>query len=224
MFNGKTFKGKKAQTSMEYIMIAGGAILFVVVVILILRGGVLSETPAKIRTDLDKYKDKYLGTYLLFDNFDAGLSRKWTPDSPAAWTVVDGVYTSAADAPHTSLSRFIFSNFTFEVKMRQDPVGNGGGVGIVFRKNDLHRYEVLVDDGLVHFMKDGVSLHNYAAPANEWIMVKLKAKGLDFTITVTTSAGTSEESFTDSDNYAGKFGFVTYSDKGEFDDLRVWQE
>ncbi|MFH1442611.1 MAG: hypothetical protein ABIG96_01120, partial [Candidatus Micrarchaeota archaeon] len=71
------FKNKHAQTTFEYLFLAVGVIIFLVLIYTLLQGGVVGKQTAGIEAGLADFLQ--IGEYFLFyDNFDSGSEGQWT--------------------------------------------------------------------------------------------------------------------------------------------------
>lgn len=117
-------KKKRAQTAIEYIFILGGAIMFVVIVVLIIRGNIFGTQPNKINQDLGNLTKCLIHeNLLLYDNFDEGSDANWFNKTPA-WYFQNKIYNQTekplfgAIGHRITLTRKIMSNFTMLLKVK----------------------------------------------------------------------------------------------------------
>ncbi len=234
------FKEKsRGQTALEYMMIIGGGIMFVVLVVVIIRGGVVETTKNKVATDVDKYKDKYLGIYLFYDNFDSGKSSLWK-NVTGNWISQGGVYnqTSNPGGSPNYLSTYInqyFDNFTLEFKFRTTGTATKT-IGVGLRNNPWNpgnNYFLKFTSATktVQLWNGGIQIGGtYSNPAidfSQWTLVKIMAYGQDFKIYVNGGdpVGTPQITGSDTAFNKGFIGFFTYDgERAEFDDVRIWNE
>ncbi len=124
---------RKAQAATEYLMLLGGALLFVLFVILMLRGNILPSSTNKIESDVKSYLDKYSGEYVFFDNFDSDSADRWIPES-GTWKAANHEYFgTGAGQSYIDLT---LVNFSYNAKVRSTQ----GPVGLIFRRLNSTNY------------------------------------------------------------------------------------
>ncbi|MFH1442609.1 MAG: hypothetical protein ABIG96_01110 [Candidatus Micrarchaeota archaeon] len=133
-------KRKRAQTSFEYILIIGGAMLFTILVILIIRSGIISGQESKVTNDTETLSDCYLRPgVLFFDNFDSASAANWIPKA-GTWAVQGNKYAQTAPTPastrYISLTNKVFDNFTMTFRARStNAVTTNKFFGVVFHSS-----------------------------------------------------------------------------------------
>ena len=131
-------------------MIVGGAILFVVLVVIIIRQLTSKET-LRITNDTIKLQDCLLRPgVLFFDNFDEAIAGKWT-SIRGSWAYQNGKLVQVQVGGQTAIYLIngkLFDNFTMEFRTKLNFDGtNGNYPGIVFRSNRLASNFYLVKIG-----------------------------------------------------------------------------
>ncbi len=216
---------RKGQTAIEYLFIVGGAIMFVVLVVIIIRSGVLSSGTRDVEEKSGDYLQVYGKPYLFFDNFDSDSAsdQKWDNKTVHVWSAADGYYSvSTAEAGSAlAITRNSFSNFVAEVKFKAD---NFAGTGIRFRTNNAG-----IGGYVLQFEATQISLSGPSAPpapipfspsANTLYTFSIEAIGDQITV---YRDGTQIFSITDSTYSSGRIGIYSLpSDDGKFDHVRVW--
>jgi hypothetical protein len=221
-------------------MIIGGGIMFVVLVVVIIRGGVVEQTKGKVAVDVNKYKDKYLGIYQFYDNFDSGKSGLWK-NSSGNWISQNGVYnqTQHTGTPGQYFYSYInqyFDNFTLEFKFRTTGASTKT-VGVGLRNNPWTPgnnyflkliYSVTTKE--IRLYKGVTQIGGtISSPPDltQWTLVKIKAYGGDFKVYINGGDVNGAPQITGSDTAftKGFIGFFTYDgERAEFDDVRIWNE
>ncbi|MEK6954638.1 MAG: hypothetical protein AABX01_06510 [Candidatus Micrarchaeota archaeon] len=207
----------RGQTALEYVMIIGGAIMFVVLVVIILRSGILSGGVADVQKKSEDYQKTYLQNYLVFENFNTGTSKKWSP-SPGP-TIQNGRLKLLSGEQFTVQGTF--TNFTLEATGKR--TGGGGKFGVILRSLGTRSYQVYLDGSNV------VLIGNNALPASvpalfaysDNIDATLKVAAYSNNIEVFVN-GVSKFKITNADAFMGSAGVYTDGvTSAEFDSFRI---
>ncbi|HLC48155.1 MAG TPA: hypothetical protein VJI13_03700 [Candidatus Norongarragalinales archaeon] len=160
---------KRAQTSFEYIMIIGGAILFTVIVVVIIRSGILSGEGGKIANDTEKLSDCYLRPgVIFFENFDNG--------DVGRWEIMSGVWNfqnqklMKSNSGTIRIRNTLFDNFTVELNMKNSSHLKSRKMGITFHSDkDASFYssvmlEVIGTTSIISFYDGESMIEAYMIP------------------------------------------------------------
>ncbi len=228
-------KREGGQTALEYIMIIGGAIMFVVIVVVIIRSGIIAGQTEKVGEDVCKFQDKYLQPdIMIFDNFNSDETKNWQP-SAGTWQVINNAYIGGS-TPGTDDETFTFrsfSNFSVIIKVRQNVIGASDGIGMYFRNGTgayvLEMAGAAGDDAIAIKKVGGATLYSGTlvnGDFNNWVVLKLRAKGN--TIELYQEIKCKDNfivSISDSSYTYGKFGLFSIDDDSiEVDDFIVYLE
>ncbi len=223
------------QTALEYIMIIGGAIMFVVIVVVIIRSGIIAGQTERVNQDVCAFEKKYLRPdIMMFDNFDAGTASNWVPSS-GDWAVINGAYTGGPSdtIEDKTFSKTPFSNFTFVMKFRLKKGANAAGNigGVYLRHIDSSKYYGLffINSNTPNriFFSDFNAV-NIDSPItgtfSDWQVLKVKAYGNKFDVYQEINCKDFLlGSWTDTSDvfYTGKFGLFVGSTPPKDDILEV---
>ncbi|MFH0971639.1 MAG: hypothetical protein V1835_03665 [Candidatus Micrarchaeota archaeon] len=220
---------RKGQSAIEYVMIVGGAIMFVVLVVLILRSGVISHAINDLENKTGDFETKYIKNYLFYDDFDSPSATKNKWINLTGWWIVDkGVYNISAPSGGYKITnaRGRFGNFTIETRLRRTS-GLSVGFGIRIRTNSSapnNGYILLVNTANTLFLGGVINQNLPGLDLTQWHYLKLKAEGNTFDLYID---GAHYGPFSDTDNtwMSGNIGLVIAPQDGaEFDYFRVWQD
>ena len=216
----------RGQTALEYVMIIGGAILFVVIIVIILRSGILRQGTQDIEEHASDFQETYLTNYLVYENFDSGTSKKWT-EKLCTWQATSGKYVSAT-GDCISIVQGYYDNFTLEFKVRRTGGAPNGEVGAIFRSDGTlaNSYAVVLGNTDVRLLKDGggVAQGLHGIPDINAIdtEVKVKAYSTHFDVYVN---GAKIFGVDDATHMSGRAGVLTktplVSVSGEYDYFRI---
>ncbi len=139
-------ENKHAQTSLEYLFLAVGVIIFIVLIYLLLNGGIIGKQKTQVEAGLGDFLK--IGEYFLFyDNFDSGSSDQWT-QRQVSWAVANREYVQndVADAQKTTMAGSLgWVNYFADVKITfpelPSVIGTHmGGLAARVNKNNGRRY------------------------------------------------------------------------------------
>mgnify|MGYP001578287605 CR=1 FL=1 len=131
---------KRAQTALEYIMIVGGAIAFVILVVLIVRGNLIADSTNKLLKDRDAYTDTYLKIYLFRDSFEnPALSGGNWISAPVG--VVPESGKLKMNVSGSAVTRSVFKDFSLGFKVRTSDPANIFGVFFRSDSNKMYKLE-----------------------------------------------------------------------------------
>ncbi|MBI5224865.1 hypothetical protein HY989_03265 [Candidatus Micrarchaeota archaeon] len=135
-------KNKRAQTALEYVMIVGGAIAFVILVVLIVRGNLIADSTNKLLKDRDAYTDTYLKIYLFRDSFEnMQLSSSNWITAPPEYVPENGKLKM--NITGSAVTRSVFKDFSLGFKVRtSEPTVK---FGVFFRSNGNTMYKLEFD-------------------------------------------------------------------------------
>ncbi len=141
---------KRAQTTTEYLFLAVGVIIFVVLVYTLLQGNILGGQSAKTAAGVTEFLK--VGEYFLFfDNFDSGADNQWT-QAAGAWEVNNNEYaqTDTTDEQKNSFagsSGWVNYYADAEIQFTSLPAEAGilGGIAGRVNKNTGARYVCAFD-------------------------------------------------------------------------------
>lgn len=236
----------RGQTALEYVLIVGGAILFVMLVVLILRSGIVTGGSGKIATEVEKLSKCYTRPNLIFfHNFDSGTAGKWT-NMTVGWVVENKKYvqanTSGIPSGALTLAKTDASNFTMEFKARLTaPVASDKVIGAAINSSfdGKKAYYILFGDlgggtgvflySIVNEIYTPVMLDNtIPLDITQEMVIKLKVYGTNIKVYVN---GDLLRDWDVGERFGpGKLGFVTLGTGGagiataEFDDICVYKE
>ncbi|MBI5224867.1 hypothetical protein HY989_03275 [Candidatus Micrarchaeota archaeon] len=133
-------KNQKAQTTTEYLFLAVGLIIFIILVYTLLQGGVVSGGKKKIAADVGDFLkgNEYL---LFFDNFDSDSADQWSPRI-GNWAVINKEYAQSDTLDSQKLSyagKSLWVNYYADTKIQfsQIPATLGLFAGISARVNKV---------------------------------------------------------------------------------------
>ncbi|MBU1197176.1 hypothetical protein KJ765_01550 [Candidatus Micrarchaeota archaeon] len=218
-------KKNRGQTATEYLFLIGGAILFVLLIILMLRGSVISSSSHKISADMDRFFNDYARYYLFYESFDSGNAYRWTPDQ-GTWGIENSEYLGIGAG--NSTVAVTLHNFSMNAFIRTSSNG-----GLIFRKrNASNYYAVMVNVGntvqLTRTTDGNTAL--LAGPAaftgdlQEGVYLRADANGTNVTIYVNNIAYLSVNDLTEPLRL-GHIGVTSPVDAQAvfFDNIRVFQ-
>lgn len=187
-------KRRRGQTALEYTLIIGGAILFVVIIALLLRSGIIGNTTTKLKTDNEKLRNCFLETNLHYSNFDSGPNPGWIPISGNSWLFQNNKYlqNSFDLNPTVKASLYldkVYSNFTMLFKGRVTSAG-GGYMGAIIRSDAAggSKYVVRIKTNTVDLVKYvGAATFLLKTAAITWdvkneALVKIRAYGNSYKV------------------------------------------
>ena len=234
---------KRAQTSLEYLMIIAGAIAFVILVIVILRG-VFSTGEAKTTTDVGTLDDNFLKSYIFYDDFDSfdATKNKWGQTDnyhPTFWSNGKLLIDQGAFI----LTRTVFSNFSISFKLSQIESGDGyvdtssrAGLGIVFRFDGKKGYNISFEpiqnktslyniNGVLIAQSENKLINSMTKTGEVFILIKVYGKNVKIYVNEEKDLLIDAE-LPEPLIIAGTIGFfVTDIDKLLYiDDFKVWDE
>ncbi|MFH1442610.1 MAG: hypothetical protein ABIG96_01115 [Candidatus Micrarchaeota archaeon] len=214
---------KHGQTALEYIMIIGGAILFVVLIVIILRSGILARGVEDIEGKSDDYRDTYLKSYLVFENFNSGTSKKWNSDA-CDWQVSGGKYGNQISGDCETFVQGYYDNFTLEFKVRNTNPGGAPNalVGAYFRYADsTDNYRVVMSGGTVVLFQGAAAMgagNPFVSADENDVSVKVVATSSLISVFV---EGQKYIEIPSPTLHFGKIGLATFGTTATFDDVRV---
>ncbi len=216
----------RSQSAVEYVFLVAGGLLFVMLAIIILRGGIFGESPKRINETTNSFITNYGHNYLCFDNFDAETLDRYTVYS-GAWRFNDRKLTADAAQEGLLMGDCHLGNFSLSVKVKRAAVGSAG---IVFRAlNSTSSYNLTVDSGgsvKITVSPDNSLVNSGTLPVGVTLAngftVRLDVYDHDFSVYVNGAAVPGLSPVSDSTYIAGLAGF--YSSAGgagysEFDDF-----
>ena len=135
-----SIKKQKAQTTTEYLFLAVGLIIFIILVYTLLQGGVVTGGKEKIKADVGDFLkgNEYL---LFFDNFDTDSADQWTP-KVGSWLVVNKEYAQSDTANSQKMSfagKSAWVNYHADTKLQFSSIPSTSGffAGISARVNKI---------------------------------------------------------------------------------------
>ena len=212
----------RGQAALEYLLLIGGVLLFIVFILVLLRGGLLPKTTNKISSDVESFYDKWARYYLFFDNFDTGTSYRWENDT-TAWSVQNTKYVSTGSGKsmvertlsNFSINAFVQTSSTFGFVLRYRNASNyynatlnSGGTAQLIRYSNSNPGGLVLDSGTPAEIPD------MAAGA----YFRVDANGTNFTVFVNNQLVFWEE---DASEPLGWFG-VYSSGASVVDDVYVF--
>ncbi len=215
----------RSQTALEYLFLVAGALLFVLFVVLILRGGILPRTTNKISEDVKSYFDKHARYYLFFENFDTGTSYRWENDTEG-WSVQNGVYVSPNSGK--SVVGLTLSNFSYTAFVDTSDFGTGG---LVFRyRNRTNYYDVYVQDSpktvylrrIINGGGPAWTSKPITAEPRKGLYLRVDANGTNITVYVNNVAFISEIDSTANPDLEGRVGVEAIAGSTKFDDVGIF--
>ncbi|MFH0971239.1 MAG: family 16 glycoside hydrolase [Candidatus Micrarchaeota archaeon] len=220
-------EARRGQTAIEYVMIVGGAILFVVLVVLIIRSGVIARATTDVEQKSGDYLDKYGRPYLFFDDFGSigGTNSKWN-NTGGVWLIQNGKLVVPAVVDASIYTRSVFTNFTMEFKAQRTA---GTTLGVRFRRRGTSYYQLEVNPGISQMTLTGNGVFQsasdaaIAAVASSEVRFSIRAYG-DI-IQVFVNGNLLIDTIDPAPLLSGQIGL--YADAGtqaQFDDVRVYSE
>lgn len=184
------------------------------------------------------------GSVLYQENFSSGQAQGWNPDLSADWSVVGGEYRAYKSNPGETISMVstyggkIFTDFTYEVKVKRGETSGRGG-GMIFRaSSDYEASPVSIGDGYSfcirssdYYLKKTVrgsttTLQGWTDSGHittGWNTLKVRAVGSSLSFYIN---GALVKSLTDSSLSSGRIGVwgytgTDYNNSWYFDDVLV---
>ncbi len=141
---------KRAQTTFEYLFLAVGVIIFIVLVYLLLQGNILGGQSDKIPEDVEEFLK--VGEYFLFfDNFDSNTAERWSPQQDS-WRVLNKEYVQTDNSDfqkstYAGSSGWVNYYADTEIQFTSLPAEAGilGGIAGRVNKNTGARYVCAFD-------------------------------------------------------------------------------